>query len=173
MTEALSGEYLCMTVVVPDIDVENVEYFRYCGQHDFRLQRCTEDGMLRYPPTTACPWCANDEWTWEPVEGRGTVYSYGEIHHAIQPSFRDHVPYQLLLVELDAQQGVPTLDEGLRIVGNLVEPDGALARPETVARCGIGSRVRIVFVDAAEGFAVPQWTLDESAEQPQPWRYRD
>jgi hypothetical protein len=40
-----------------------------------------------------------------------------------------------------------------------------------VKRAGIGTRVRIVFADVGEGFALPQWTIDEQAEQPPPWRY--
>lgn len=167
----LEGEYLGMRLSVADIDIEDLEYFRYCGAHDFRLQQCTADGLVRYPPTTACPWCANPESRWVPVEGRGTVHSYGEVHHAIQPAFRDHLPYQVLLVELDTQQGQPTEHEALRILGNLVTPEGDLAPPGLVARCGIGSRVRIVYRDVGEGMALPQWTLDEAAEQPEPWQY--
>jgi len=37
---------------------------------------------------------------------------------------------------------------------------------------GIGTRVRLVFSDVAEGLSLPQWTLDATAKQPdQPWRY--
>ena len=58
------------------------------------------------------------------------------------------------------------------MVGNLVEPDGTLASPERVRAVGIGTRVRTVFVDVAEGLALPQWTIDETAAQsPKPWRY--
>src|SRR4051794_268462 len=105
---ALTGEYLGMNLRVDDIDTENLEYFKHCGEHNFSLQQCTECHLLRYPPTTGCPWCANPESTWVPVEGKGTIHSYGEVHHAIQPAFRDHLPYMLLLVQLDTQAGQPT-----------------------------------------------------------------
>ncbi len=78
----------------------------------------------------------------------------------------------LLLVELDTQKGKPGEHDGLRVAGNLVTPDGELAPPEMVARIGIGSRMRMVFVTVGEGFALPMWTLDETATQPaKPWRY--
>ena len=78
----------------------------------------------------------------------------------------------VLLVDLDTQKGKPTEHEALRVVGNLTTPDGALAPPEMVKRVGIGTRVRMVFSDVADGLALPQWTIDESATQPdQPWRY--
>lgn len=168
---ALSGEHLGMPLYVDDLDIENLEYFRFCGAHDFRLQRCKNCGLFRYPPGTACPWCATADFEWAPVEGRGTVHSYGEVHQAIQPSFRAHTPYQILLVDLDTQKGQPTQDEALRVVANLVTPEGEMAPPELVGRCGIGSRVRMVFVDVGEGFAIPQWTLDEEQPAEPPWRY--
>lgn len=169
---ALQGDYLGMTLSVDDLDIENVEYFRHCAAHDFHLQECISCKLVRYPPTTACPWCMNSESRWVPVEGKGTVHSYAEVHHAIQPAFKGHTPYHVLLVDLDTQKGKPSEFEALRVVGNLTTPDGTLAPQDQVAKVGIGSRVRMVFSDVSEGLALPQWTLDETATQPaQPWRY--
>ncbi len=66
---------------------------------------------------------------WMPVEGKGAVHSYTEVHHAIQPAFKAHTPYLVLLVDLDTQKGKPTADEALRVIGNLTTPDGKLAPP--------------------------------------------
>jgi uncharacterized OB-fold protein len=168
---AITGSHLGMTLTIDDLDIENVAYFRHCAAHDFHLQQCAACGLLRYPPTTACPWCATAESRWVPVEGRGAVHSYTEVHHAIQPAFKAHVPYLILLVDLDTQKGKPTPEEALRVVGNLVMPDGVLAPPELVARVGIGTRVRMAFSDAGDGISLPQWTIDDKATQPEPWRY--
>jgi len=106
------------------------------------------------------------------VEGKGAVYSYLEVHHAIQPAFKAKTPYMVLLVELDTQQGKPTPDDALRVAANLTLPNGQFASPELVKTVGIGTRVRMVFSDVAEGLALPQWTIDETATQPaKPWRY--
>ena len=99
------------------------------------------------------------------------MYTYAEVHHAIQPAFQGHLPYLILIVELDTQKGVPTEHDGLRIAGNLVTPDADLAPPDLVAKVGIGTRVRMIFKDVAPGLAVPLWTIDETADQPAPWRY--
>ena len=108
------------------------------------------------------------------MEGKGTVHTYTEVRHPIQPAFRDLVPYLILLVDLDTQKGEPTEHEALRVAGNLVTPDGAFAPPETIERVGIGTRVRMVFVEVCEGMSIPHWTIDEEAEQPDPpWRYPD
>jgi len=168
----IQANYLSMPLRLDDLDHENLDYFRYCAQHDFHLQACAGCGRLRYPPTTACPWCASLESAWKRVEGKGAVHSYSEVHHAIQPAFRDHTPYLILLVDLDTQKGEPTPEEALRVAGNLCTPDGTLAPPDMVRRVGIGSRVRMVFTDVADGLALPQWTIDEAAPQPASvWRY--
>ena len=168
----LSGEYMGMSLRVDDLDVENVEYFKHCAAHDFHLQRCAACSLVRYPPTTGCPWCASPKSEWVKVEGKGAVHSYTEVHHAIQPAFRDHTPYLILLVDLDTQKGKPTADEALRVVGNLATSDGKLAPPDLVKTVGIGTRVRMVFSDAGPGISLPQWTIDEGATQPKkPWRY--
>lgn len=166
------GEYLGMPVAISDLDQEDLAYFGFCARGEFRLQRGRRSGLLRYPPTTACPWSRDRDYEWVPVEGRGAVHSYTEVHHAIQPAFRGHVPYLILLVDLDTQLGQPTEHDALRVAGNLVTPDGELAPPELVERVGIGSRVRMVLVPVAEGLAIPQWAIDEDATQPTtPWRY--
>jgi uncharacterized protein len=168
---AIAAQYLGMPLDVSELDTENVEYFRHCAAHAFHLQACTACNLLRYPPTTACPWCANPGSRFVPVDARGSVHSYTEVHHAIQPAFRGHTPYLVLLVDLDTQKGVPSPDEAIRVVGNLATADGALAPPEMVRKVGIGTRVRMVFSDVAPGLALPQWTIDENAAQPVPWRY--
>jgi uncharacterized OB-fold protein len=166
------GEYLGMPLAIDDVDDIQREYFAACAEGDYRLQSCQECKLLRYPPTTACPFCSHPDATWESVEPRGVVHSYGEVHHAILPAFREHVPYQILLVELDTQSGQPEEHDGLRVIGNLVNPDGSFASAELVGRVGIGSRVRMVFCDAGGDMAIPNWTLDENAQpSSQPWRY--
>jgi uncharacterized OB-fold protein len=168
----LQGEYLGMNLTVDDLEVENLEYFRHCAAHAFHLQQCEDCSLIRYPPNTGCPWCASPRARWVPVEGKGALHSYGEVHHAIQPAFKAHTPYMILLVDLDTQKGKPTADEAIRVVGNLVNPDGTLAGPEMVKRVGIGTRLRMVFTDVAPGLALPQWTIDETAQQPaKVWRY--
>jgi uncharacterized OB-fold protein len=168
----ITANYLGMPLDISGLDVENLEYFRHCAAHAFHLQQCAGCGLVRYPPTTACPWCANPEARWVPVEGRGTVHSYTEVHHAIQPAFKNHTPYLILMVDLDTQRGVPSPEEAIRVVGNLTTSDGVLAPLDMVRKVGIGTRVRMVFSDAGPGLAIPQWTIDEGAKQPdKPWRY--
>ena len=168
----IQGDYMGMMLTVDDLDGENLDFFRYCAERDFRLQRGKESGLLRYPPATACPWTSDRESEWVPVEGKGTVHSYAEVHHPIQPAFKEKVPYMIILADLDTQKGEPTADEAIRVAGNLVTADGEFAPPEVIKQVGIGTRVKMVLVDVTDGFALPQWTIDEDADQPEsPWRY--
>jgi uncharacterized OB-fold protein len=169
---SVRADYMGMTLSIDDLDQENLAYFRHCAEHDFRLQQCGDCKLLRYPPATACPWCASPKASWASVEGKGEVYSYEEVHHAIQPAFKGKTPYMVLLVELDTQKAKPTADEALRVAANLTTPDGKLAPPDMVRKVGIGTRVRMVFTDVGPGLSLPQWTIDETAKQPdKAWRY--
>jgi uncharacterized protein len=168
----VNTSYLGMELAVDDSDQPNREYFRRCAAHEFALQRCADCDLVRYPPTTACPMCGGRDAHWSRIDARGSIYSYTEVRHAIQAGFRPHAPYLVLLVELDVQRGLPTADDALRIVGNLVTAGGQLVSAEDARGVGIGSRVRMAFTDVAADLSLPQWTLDESVEQPQSrWRY--
>lgn len=171
-TQTITAQYLGMPLQVDHLDHENLAYFKHCSEHAFHLQCCESCNLYRYPPTTACPWCMSPKAKWKPVEGKGTVHSYGEVHHAIQPAFKSHTPYLILLVDLDTQKGKPSEHEALRVVGNLATLDGKLAPADMVRQVGIGTRVRMVFTDVAPGLSMPQWTIDESTTQSEkPWRY--
>jgi uncharacterized OB-fold protein len=156
---ANSVEYMGMQLGIDASDTENLQYFSYCAQGELRLQACCSCGLLRYPPTSACPWCASRDSEWKKTSGIGTIYSYTEVHHAIQPHFQAYVPYLVLLVELDDQKDKPAKGESLRIIGNLVDAHGKPRGLNEGDPCGIGSRVVLVFTQISESFALPQWKL--------------
>jgi uncharacterized OB-fold protein len=160
-------QYRGMTLLVPDNDSEWKEYFAHARAHRLMVRKCLACGLLRYPPTHACPWCMELGWAWQEVSGRGTIYSYEVVVHAIQPGFREATPYAVVLVELDEQRGQPTPDEGLRLIANLVNADGGLEDP---AKAAIGERVRVVFQDLADHLALPQFTLSDEPSPTRLWR---
>ncbi len=160
-------EYRGMMLVVPDNDSEWKDYLSAARQHRLVLRACTACGLMRYPPTHACPWCMELGWHWHEVSGRGTTYSYEIVVHAIQPGFREWAPYPVVLVELDEQRGQPTPDEALRIIANLVTPD---FRPEAEEQVAIGKRVRVIFQDLSADVALPQFTLTDEPPAGRVWR---
>ena len=160
-------QYRGMTLVVPDNDSEWKDFYAAARQHRLVMRACQACGLMRYPPSHACPWCMSLDWTWRQVSGRGTIISYEIVVHAIQPGFKDWSPYPVVLVELDEQRGQPTPDEGLRIIANLVQADG---RPEVEERVAIGQRAQVTFHDLSGDIALPQFTLADEAAAGPVWR---
>ena len=57
-------------------------------------------------------------------------------------------------------------------ITSLMTEDGKFVSAETIKTVGIGTRVKLIYVDVTDEFALPHWTIDKEAEQPQkPWRY--
>jgi uncharacterized OB-fold protein len=160
-------QYRGMALIVPDNDSEWQEFYAQARAHKLVARKCKACGLMRYPPMHACPWCMDLGWTWQELSGKGTIYSYEIVHHAIQPGFKDATPYAVVLVELDEQRGAPTPDEGLRLIANLVKPDLSF---EDTAKVAIGKRVRVVFQDLADHMALPQFTLSGEPDQGRVWR---
>ncbi len=161
-------EYRGMNLVIPENDSEWREHFKLARSHRLMMRGCSACGLMRYPPSHGCPWCQSLEWQWKEVSGKGTIHSYEIVAHAIQPGFKDWTPYPVVLVELDEPPGRPTEDEGLRIIANLVTGDG---RPEAEAKVGIGARVRVVFHDIGDDFALPQFELSGEPPQGRLWTF--
>jgi uncharacterized OB-fold protein len=154
-------EYRGMLLSVGENDNEQRGYFEAARQHRLVVKQCDDCSRLRWEPGAACPWCTSMRAHWQQVSGKGTIYSYQIVCHAIQPGFRDWAPYPIVLVELDEQRGEPTADEALRMVMNLVDAGFSPEREENVA---IGKRVEVVFMDIDSDFTLPQWRL--AAELP-------
>jgi uncharacterized OB-fold protein len=88
--------------------------------------------------------------------------------HSIQPGFRDIAPFPVVIVELDEQRGVPTPQEGVRLIANLVDDQ---FNPEIEANVAIGKRVQVVFQDISEDFALPQFKLSGEPPQGPVWQF--
>jgi len=165
----VNAEYLGLPLQIDAADNNNKLFFAHCANGELHLQQCADCSLHCYPPTNACPWCGHAKQTFTAVPGTGSVYSYAEVHHAIQPAFAEHVPYTILIVELDTQRNQPNNGDAIRIAGNLVSPDGTLLSGTDIETVGIGSRVKMVFKKLSEELALPMWTLDKTHGAV--WRY--
>ena len=161
-------QYRGMNLVVPENESEFLGYFEAARQHKLVMKKCTACDLIRYPPGAGCPWCQSLEWTWQEVSGKGTIYTYEIIVHSIQPGFRDITPLPVIVVELDEQRGVPTPQEGVRLIANLVD---AQFQPEQEANVAIGKRVQVVFQDLSDDFTLPQFQLLHEAPQGAVWQF--
>ena len=85
--------YRGIQLIVPENDSEFAGYFEAARQHRLVMKKCSACQLMRYPPGSGCPWCMSLDWTWQEVSGKGTIYTYEIIVHAIQPGFRAIAPY--------------------------------------------------------------------------------
>ena len=66
--------------------------------------RHAQDGVLAIPQTADGRWHwypKTEDVTWVPVSGRGTVFSFSEVHQTFLPHYADDLPFVVGLVELE------------------------------------------------------------------------
>jgi uncharacterized OB-fold protein len=105
------------------------------------VQRCDHCGRLRHYPQPMCPHCHSLDWSWSPVSGRGTIYSFTITHRAFHPAFVGAVPYALIDVELE---------EGLRMLSDVPT--------EELDSVAIGQPVEVYFVER-DGITFPRFRV--------------
>jgi uncharacterized OB-fold protein len=104
------------------------------------VPKCENCGTLTFPPTVACPACAADRFTWAPVSGRGTIYSFTVYHRVYHPAFKGKVPYVVAVV---------ALEEGPRIISNVV------GIPPGEVTCELP--VSVIFEEVRDGYLIPKF----------------
>lgn len=125
-------------VPLPDPDSE--PFWEAAAQHRLVVQRCAACKTFRHPPRPMCPSCLSLEQEWIEVSGRGRVWSWVVAHPPVLPAFAEKTPYNVAVIELD---------EGMRMVGNLLDVDLGDIRE--------GLEVEVIFTDVEEGVTLPQW----------------
>jgi uncharacterized OB-fold protein len=128
---------MAATRPLPTPDHESAEFWRRVAAHRMALQRCRGCGAVRFYPRALCPACLQAEAEWVEVSGRGTVYAFTVCHRPVSEAFAAMTPYIVALVDLD---------EGVRVMTNLVDCPPAAAR--------VGLRVRLAYQDVAESQAL-------------------
>jgi len=128
----------------PAITKDNAFFFEGAAEGRLLIQRCSSCGRLRHPPTPACPNCRSFEWDAVDSSGRGTVFSFVVVHHPQVPPFE--YPLPIAVVELD---------EGTRIVADLIEIDPAAVH--------IGMRVVADFVAVDDELTLPMFKPETPA----------
>jgi hypothetical protein len=121
----------------PTPDEHSAPYWESVAAHAMRLQRCSRCATFRFYPTPVCPQCFSTAFTWEPVSGDATLYSFSIVHKPVTDAFAAEAPYVVALVELAEGPTLMTNVEGV--------PHEAIA---------IGMPLRIAYRDF-DGFTLP------------------
>jgi uncharacterized protein len=136
--------------LLPDLEGEDgAPFWAGTARGELLVQTCDECGRRRVPPRPMCPYCRSLTTRWEPMSGRGTIWSFVVLHPPLLPAYAELAPYNVIVVALDE-------DPTLRMVGNLLaSPDGPIneVEPSTIT---IGEPVQVVFQQVAD-VAIPRW----------------
>ena len=131
-------------LVHPVVDRCNRGFWESINNHVLSIQRCQTCGLRLHPPRPMCPRCLATNMGWEPSPGRGVVHTWVNFVYdrAGYPGIK--CPYAVATVELD---------EGVRILSNIVEMD-----PADVY---IGMPVEAVFTDVNKELTLVHFKRDK------------
>lgn len=119
-------------------------FWEGAARHELLLPWCQDCGRSHYYPRSACPFCWSESLTWRVSPGRGVVYTFAVVRSNPPASFQPDVPFTIAVVELD---------EGVRLLTNIVGPAEALA---------IGDRVVAEFTERG-GRTLPVFRREAAA----------
>jgi uncharacterized OB-fold protein len=90
---------------------ETKDFWNGVAQHELRLKWCPHCEKAHHPKRIVCTFCGNTELGTRRATGRGTVYSFSEVHRAAIPVFAAATPYIV---------GVVRLAEGVHLFTRLI-----------------------------------------------------
>jgi uncharacterized OB-fold protein len=128
-------------VLLPDVDEVNRPFWEAATGREFLLYTCA-NCQSRYYPATECTRCddLSPPMSWQPASGRGRLISWIVMHRAYHDAFKDRVPYNVALVQVD---------EGPYFLTNIVGCDQADLRYEMP--------VAVEFEEVAPGVTLPRF----------------
>ena len=124
----------------PAIDAESEPYWAGAREGRLMIQRCGRTGRCFLYSRRLAPGADEADIGWIEAGGTGSVYSFTVCHAPAGPAFREETPYVVACI---------ALDEGARIVSNLVTDD-----PNAVH---IGQRVEVFFDKVSEDLTIPKF----------------
>ena len=136
----MSQRFFPDTMPSPLADAITLPWWQAASQHRLVVQRCTACGHTRLPPAPVCPECRSADCEWQPVSGRGEVYTYTIVHRPIAAG--QPLPTVIAVIALEGAGGV-------RMISNLVG-----VSPEDVR---IGLPVELVWEDMSADLAIPRF----------------
>ena len=117
-------------LIHPYVDETNRGYWESLKKHVISVQKCKNCGQRLHPPRPMCPQCLSADMGWTPAASKGVIHTWVTFTspRSAYPGIK--CPYAVAVVELD---------DGIRIVANIVEMD-----PNDIY---MGMPVEAVFMD--------------------------
>jgi uncharacterized OB-fold protein len=113
MSTATKAPSIADTVeeLAPERNDLNGPYWDVLAKGVLCYQRCDTCGNAWLPPRGECPGCLGTEWQWQSAKGGAKLISWVVYHTAFHAAFKERLPYNVAVVELD---------EGPRLISNVV-----------------------------------------------------
>ena len=128
--------------VLPQPDELTQPFWDAAAEGRLVIQRCQQCGFWAHPPRIVCNRCHSFDMKWEPVSGKGRLYTWEVMHMQSITGFEDRVPYTTLLVELEEQPK-------LLLLSHLAGVDATLK---------VGQPCEVYF-EKVENFTLPQFRV--------------
>ena len=130
---------------LPQPNADDRHFWEGCKEHELRFQKCSDCGLVRWPPSIICPNCYSE--SMEPIlaTGKGKVYTFTVYHRAYHPGFAKDVPYVAAIIELE---------EGPHFLSNIV------GCKSNEVHCDMP--VEVVWEDVNEEFSLPKFKPNNS-----------
>lgn len=129
------------------IDVIGLNHLDMAGyvdglQHcELRIQRCSANNHIQWPPRPACTECQDDNLSWVPLEGTGHLFSFTVSASSSVNEYKPLVPYVIGIIETT---------EGIRLLGHIDVDDRS--------ELEVGIRLQVEFQNVGET-NLPYWRL--------------
>ena len=125
----------------PDVFVPTGPFWEGARQGRLVLQFCKDTGRFQHYPRPVSLYTGSRNLEWREVSGRGTVYAATTIR-VPGPGLDGRLPLAVVTVELE---------EGVRILGNIVESEGK--------EIAIGARVELAWDRFGDGTPYPAFRI--------------
>lgn len=125
-------------LILPNITELTRPWWDACREGRLLLPHCKDCGKHFFRPELACTHCFSINWEWEESCGRGTLYSYSEVHRAPIPGFK--TPFNFAIVQLE---------EGPTMFSNVVQCAPGLLQ--------IGMPLQVVFEELTAEVTLPKF----------------
>jgi len=127
---------------LPEISDENRGFWEGAKRGRITMQQCKACAHIRYPISHCCPKCLALEFEWKDLSGRGEVYSYVVFYQLYNAAFKEDIPYNVAMVQLE---------EGPRMYSNIVGVDNDAVK--------VGDKVEAVFDAVTPEVSIPRFRL--------------
>ena len=94
---------------LPSPSEDSKPYWDACQRQEFIIQKCSDCGHFRFPPSILCPRCMSTNTDWTRVSGKARIFTWEVTHRPLYPAF--DTPFNVAIVQLE---------EGPRMHTNIV-----------------------------------------------------